>query len=397
MAGDVGTHYPYGAPRKSRNDKRASGVATQCHSRIAKSGSQAHSFSLGDEQYTVFTNDPLSPVADGDHVSFEYEVRRLRSGHRNQYLAVKPDSIEIRVVDGLDGEVAGSVYILSNPSMKGLLKVGFTTGPVSRRAAELSGVSGVPTAFREEWSMPVVGNPRAVEQRAHALLAGRRHGKEFFEVGVEEAREACQRAFAELYPEKAKAMDAGMVQRAAQQIERRAQLATQAEEREREREEAAKQAAYEASPEGRWHKSGSCELLIRAFAREPDRGYPSFFQKLFGVKFDDYLEAHAEPTPDGNGGVAWVIFIWGRAGGSPRQDRLDFVDRDECLNALRAEAWTQGVSNIRSSVVIGNAMTENPPIPMPRSSMDWKRAPITSLDGIVIRAPPVHQRHRRTR
>ena len=58
----------------------------------------------------------------------------------------------------IQNEVEGHVYILSNASMPSLLKVGFTTGKVTKRASELSDMTSVPTAFKVEWSHPVTGN-----------------------------------------------------------------------------------------------------------------------------------------------------------------------------------------------------------------------------------------------
>ena len=46
--------------------------------------------------------------------------------------------------------VAGYLYILSNPSMPGLLKIGLTTRPVLDRVEELNAATGVPTAFKIE-------------------------------------------------------------------------------------------------------------------------------------------------------------------------------------------------------------------------------------------------------
>lgn len=42
----------------------------------------------------------------------------------------------------------GYVYILSNPSMPGLLKIGMTRFDPTRRVQELSSATGVPTQFQ---------------------------------------------------------------------------------------------------------------------------------------------------------------------------------------------------------------------------------------------------------
>ena len=46
--------------------------------------------------------------------------------------------------------VAGYLYILSNPQMPGLLKIGLTARTVAARVAELNSATGVPMPFRVE-------------------------------------------------------------------------------------------------------------------------------------------------------------------------------------------------------------------------------------------------------
>jgi hypothetical protein len=78
--------------------------------------------------------------------------------------------------------VNGYIYILSNPSMKGLLKIGLSTRPVQERVAELSSATGVPTPFNIE-AYFISSDPEAHEQKIHAALEQYRvKGKEFFEV-----------------------------------------------------------------------------------------------------------------------------------------------------------------------------------------------------------------------
>lgn len=78
----------------------------------------------------------------------------------------------------------GYVYILSNPKMPGLLKIGCTTREVDERVEELNSAAGVPTPFTVEayFSSP---EPEKHESEIHARLGGRRiKGREFFEVGL---------------------------------------------------------------------------------------------------------------------------------------------------------------------------------------------------------------------
>ncbi len=83
--------------------------------------------------------------------------------------------------------VSGYVYILSNPSMKGLLKIGLSTRPVQERVAELNSATGVPMPFKVE-AYFISSDPEAHEQKIHAALSEYRvKGKEFFEVPLSKA------------------------------------------------------------------------------------------------------------------------------------------------------------------------------------------------------------------
>jgi hypothetical protein len=83
--------------------------------------------------------------------------------------------------------VGGYIYILSNPAMKGLLKIGFSTRSVQERIAELNSATGVPMPFQIEASF-VSDDPEAHEQQIHSQLAEYRvKGKEFFDVPLSKA------------------------------------------------------------------------------------------------------------------------------------------------------------------------------------------------------------------
>lgn len=91
----------------------------------------------------------------------------------------------------------GFVYILSNPSMPGIVKIGRTTRSVDGRAAELY-QTGVPTPFAVEHS---VYSPDCaeLEREAHNLLADLRvdPSREFFRCDVELAVGVLNDALAE--------------------------------------------------------------------------------------------------------------------------------------------------------------------------------------------------------
>jgi hypothetical protein len=78
---------------------------------------------------------------------------------------------------------SGFIYILSNPSMHSIYKVGFTTNSVRQRIQELNS-TGVPKSFELVKKYEIREDKlRSVEQLAHRKLKANElhHGKEFFE------------------------------------------------------------------------------------------------------------------------------------------------------------------------------------------------------------------------
>jgi len=92
-----------------------------------------------------------------------------------------------------DDEMKGWVYVLSNESLDGLVKIGFSTKDPESRAKELSGDTGVPTPFIVEYEM-LVDDPHNCEQRAHDLLNDKRvnQRREFFRCSVSDAIESAK-------------------------------------------------------------------------------------------------------------------------------------------------------------------------------------------------------------
>jgi hypothetical protein len=80
----------------------------------------------------------------------------------------------------------GWIYILSNRSMRGLLKIGYTRRTVEERVKQLSNHTGVPSRFVCVYYCRV-RSPEAVERAVHRLLAYYEADKEFFEVEFERA------------------------------------------------------------------------------------------------------------------------------------------------------------------------------------------------------------------
>src|SRR5438876_10907835 len=80
------------------------------------------------------------------------------------------------------------VYILTNESMPGLLKIGYTCRTPQQRCAELGAATGIPTAFRLVHSREV-SDGRAAEETIHRLLAPFRasQDREFFRLSIPKA------------------------------------------------------------------------------------------------------------------------------------------------------------------------------------------------------------------
>jgi len=81
----------------------------------------------------------------------------------------------------------GYVYVMSNPSMPGLYKIGFTTRPMEERLQEANQPSTwIPTPFLLEMSK-FVENPHQKELILHKILTKDRvnPNREFFRTGIE--------------------------------------------------------------------------------------------------------------------------------------------------------------------------------------------------------------------
>jgi len=90
--------------------------------------------------------------------------------------------------------IFGYVYILSNPGMPKLLKIGQTSGSIQRRVDQLSAATGVPTPFLIE-AYFVSQTPSVDEKKLHAeLISSRVTGREFFDLLLSDALERCAKA-----------------------------------------------------------------------------------------------------------------------------------------------------------------------------------------------------------
>jgi hypothetical protein len=92
------------------------------------------------------------------------------------------------------GHSVGFVYVLSNPAMPGMVKVGRTELLAEDRAKKLRS-TGVPLHFTVEHRM-LTSHPETVERAAHQILSNTRVSdrREFFATDVQIAIDAVQRA-----------------------------------------------------------------------------------------------------------------------------------------------------------------------------------------------------------
>jgi hypothetical protein len=118
---------------------------------------------------------PQHPASDGWE-SVTYYTNRSRT------LQYKPNS---------DKQY---VYILTNETMPGLCKIGFTKNLPDKRAKQINAATGVAMDFTVEYAYPCY-NGHDLEQEVHGYLDSFRVNKnrEFFQVTVDEAKAVIQR------------------------------------------------------------------------------------------------------------------------------------------------------------------------------------------------------------
>ena len=98
----------------------------------------------------------------------------------------------------------GTLYVLTNPFMPGLVKIGCTTGPVEERIKALSSSTGVPVAFQCHFAAQV-DEMTSKEKTLHQLFSDKRvnPNREFFQVPPEKVVLAIRMgSFAEVTPGK---------------------------------------------------------------------------------------------------------------------------------------------------------------------------------------------------
>lgn len=92
-----------------------------------------------------------------------------------------------------EGEGTSWVYILSNPSMPGLLKIGYTKDTPEQRAIEIGKATGVAAPFVVEYAFKCFDG-ELLEREVHNCLEKYRENsrREFFKVPINEATNVIQ-------------------------------------------------------------------------------------------------------------------------------------------------------------------------------------------------------------
>ena len=101
---------------------------------------------------------------------------------------------KIQIPQGMTG--CQWVYVLTNPTMPGLCKIGFTKNKPSERVKQINAATGVALDFVVEWAFPCF-NAHDVEKQVHRYLEDNgfrvnKH-KEFFNVTVDQAKAVVER------------------------------------------------------------------------------------------------------------------------------------------------------------------------------------------------------------
>ena len=101
---------------------------------------------------------------------------------------------KIQIPQGMTG--CQWVYVLTNPTMPGLCKIGFTKNKPSERVKQINAATGVALDFVVEWAFPCF-NAHDVEKQVHRYLEDNgfrvNKSKEFFNVTVDEAKAVVER------------------------------------------------------------------------------------------------------------------------------------------------------------------------------------------------------------
>lgn len=92
-----------------------------------------------------------------------------------------------------EGEGTSWVYVLSNPAMPGLFKIGYTKDTPEQRAREVSKATGVARPFEVEYAFQCFDG-ELLEREVHNCLENYRENsrREFFKITLKEAKYTIQ-------------------------------------------------------------------------------------------------------------------------------------------------------------------------------------------------------------
>src|SRR5262249_42867290 len=129
-----------------------------------KTGFVQHQYVIDGEIYSDLQKIPVALAKPGDTISFQWK-RVVGSGrHRGRrFNNILPGTLKIVVTRESRDRADGYVYVFTNPAMRGLLKIGFTTDSPEGRARALPGTTGVPVPFAVAWAAPVAGDAQLIE------------------------------------------------------------------------------------------------------------------------------------------------------------------------------------------------------------------------------------------
>ena len=354
-----------------RKEFEASGIVSDISSRLAKSGSHAHSFNIHGKKYSFFIDDPQHPLIEGDLVRFSFQTKTLRGRHKTKYNVADLETLEIdgpadAIVGSKNGRPvggAGTIYIASNADMPGLLKIGYTTRDPKTRVMELGAVTGVPSYFKLRWTMPVERFPREIEGLVHSKLRPKRAGKEFFRVSLEDAQDACRSAYLAVDPDGAQRLSDGLVGRAEEIAKARETRDVRLSAWQAEQDEKKRQQEWKQSSEGRWRLQQSTSWVIEDFDPSLDRGQAPFYLSIFGRRNPDFLDIQISyythtiilddrPVQSSE----WHIAAFGWRHGKPcKEETFRAANWSAAYEAAMEIAAGHPATNRRVSVSVSNA------------------------------------------
>jgi hypothetical protein len=120
------------------------------------------------------------------------------SGNPPVYFTIKTDQDGWDIIIYYTGKKQGLyfgkegdewVYILTNPAMPNMLKIGYTKLDPFKRASQISRGTGIPLGFEVEWAYRCFKGEK-IEQEVHKYFKKQRVSKqrEFFRISLKEAQ-----------------------------------------------------------------------------------------------------------------------------------------------------------------------------------------------------------------